>query len=96
MLNDRQRAMCATSRWSFNDLSAIFLNCTLKRSPEVSHTEGLIRLSREIMEENGVSVKVVRPVDHAIDTTAARPALPTPTRGPADRRTISRIETPRS
>ena len=66
MLNDKQREMCSQSQWDFSDLSAVFLNCTLKRSPELSHTEGLIRISREIMEANKVSVGVVRPVDHVI------------------------------
>jgi multimeric flavodoxin WrbA len=47
----------------FSGLSALFLNCTLKRSPELSHTEGLIQISRRIMEENGVATELVRPVD---------------------------------
>ncbi len=46
MLSERQERLCTESRWDFSDLSAIFLNCTLKRSPERSHTEGLIRVSR--------------------------------------------------
>ncbi|MGD2138526.1 MAG: NAD(P)H-dependent oxidoreductase, partial [Gammaproteobacteria bacterium] len=65
-LNDRQLEQCASSRWDFSDLKALFLNCTLKRSPELSHTEGLIDISRAIMEKNGVSVRVLRPVDHDI------------------------------
>ncbi len=52
--------------WDFTGLSALFLNCTLKRSPETSHTEGLIRQSRAIMERHGVAVEVLRPVDLAI------------------------------
>jgi multimeric flavodoxin WrbA len=52
--------------WDFSDLKALFLNCTLKRSPELSHTEGLIRISRTIMENNGVSVEVLRPVDYDV------------------------------
>jgi hypothetical protein len=28
--------------WRFDDLRALFVNCTLKRSPEPSHTQGLI------------------------------------------------------
>ena len=50
----------------FSDLSALFLNCTLKSSPHLSHTRGLIDVSRSIMETNGVEVEVVRPVDHEI------------------------------
>ena len=65
-LNDKQQALCSQSRWDFSDLRAVFLNCTLKRSPELSHTEGLIRIARTIMEKNGVTVDVVRPVDHEI------------------------------
>jgi multimeric flavodoxin WrbA len=47
-------------------LSALFLNCTLKRSPERSHTDGLIAMSRAILESADVRVEVVRPVDHEI------------------------------
>ena len=65
-LNKKQLAECASSKWDFSDLKALFLNCTLKRSPEQSHTEGLINISRAIMEKNGVAVEVLRPVDHAI------------------------------
>ena len=67
-LNDKQRALCSESRWDFSDLKALFLNCTLKRSPERSHTAGLIRISREILEANGVAVEVLRPVDFRIAT----------------------------
>ena len=65
-LSERQLALCEESRWDFSDLRALFLNCTLKRSPEVSHTQGLIDISQAIMEKNGVTVEVLRPVDHAI------------------------------
>ena len=50
----------------FADLKALFINCTLKKSPEMSHTEGLIRISQAIMEKNEVSVEVLRAVDHDI------------------------------
>ena len=65
-LNDKQLKMCEESRWDFSDLTALFLNCTLKRSPELSHTQGLIDISRAIMEKNGVSAEVLRPVDYNI------------------------------
>lgn len=51
---------------NFSDLSAVFLNCTLKKTPELSHTEGLMKISRAIMEKNGVSVEMFRPVDYNI------------------------------
>mgnify|MGYP001818588113 CR=1 FL=1 len=66
ILDERQEAWCTESRWDFSDLSALFLNCTLKRSPERSHTDGLVRISRAILERNGVNVEVMRPVDHDI------------------------------
>ncbi len=65
-LSERQEKLCNASRWDFSKLRALFLNCTLKRSPERSHTEGLIDISRAIMEKNGVAVEVLRPVDHRL------------------------------
>jgi multimeric flavodoxin WrbA len=66
MLNERQVRQCEDSRWDFTHLRALFLNCTLKRSPERSHTQGLMTVSRAILERNGVPVDVLRPVDHAL------------------------------
>jgi hypothetical protein len=34
----------------YDHLRALFINCTLKRSPELSHTGGLIDISRGIMQ----------------------------------------------
>ncbi|MFC9436066.1 flavodoxin family protein [Nocardia sp. NPDC057030] len=51
---------------SYDDLRAVFVNCTLKRSPEVSNTQGLIDISARIMEKNGVQVSHIRAVDHDI------------------------------
>ena len=65
-LNEQQEALCTESQWDFSDLNALFINCTLKKSPEMSHTGGLIDISKAIMEKNGVAVDVVRAVDHAI------------------------------
>jgi len=52
----------------FDDLRALFVNTTLKRSPEPSHTDGLVRLSGGIMREHGVRVDELRAVDHDIAT----------------------------
>ncbi len=65
-LNEQQLDWCTSSQWDFSDLRALFLNCTLKRSPERSHTEGLIAISRAILAKNGVQVEVLRPVDYDI------------------------------
>src|SRR5215204_414806 len=58
--------MSESSTWDFSDLKALFLNCTLKRSPELSQRQGLVNLSRAIMESHGVSVEELRPVDYDI------------------------------
>ena len=50
----------------YDDLRALFINCTLKRSPEPSHTDHLMEASRHILREQGVSVETVRAVDHHI------------------------------
>src|SRR3954447_8536091 len=46
----------------------MYINCTLKRSPEVSNTQGLMDKSVAIMEKNGVEVDQIRAVDHQIAT----------------------------
>ena len=65
-LTDRQRELCTKSAWDFSGLRAVYLNCTLKRSPETSHTQGLIDVSVAIMEATGVVVDQIRAVDHVI------------------------------
>ena len=67
-LNKKQVELCETSKWDFSGLKALFLNCTLKRSPEPSHTDGLIGIAQAIMEKNGVSVTNLRPIDYDIAT----------------------------
>ena len=52
----------------FSGLRALFINCTLKRSPELSNTEGLVDVSASIMMKHGVGVEVVRAVDCDIAT----------------------------
>jgi len=54
--------------WRYDGLRALYINCTLKRSPERSHTQGLIDRSRQIMERHGVTVSELRAVDHDIAT----------------------------
>jgi len=50
----------------FSDLRALFINCTLKKSPDRSHTQGLMDISVAIMEENGVATETIRAIDHDI------------------------------
>jgi multimeric flavodoxin WrbA len=65
-LTDRQRELCTTSAWDFSDLQALYVNCTLKPAPSVSHTQGLMDVSIAIMEANGVTVDRFRVADHEI------------------------------
>jgi multimeric flavodoxin WrbA len=67
-LDDKQIALCEQRPADYADLRAMFINCTLKRSPETSHTQGLADIAIEIMRRNGVTVDVVRAVDHDIAT----------------------------
>lgn len=53
-------------RYDFSGLRAVFINGTLKKSPEASNTDGLIEVSRNIMQKHGVKTEVIRAVDHAI------------------------------
>jgi len=52
-LTDRQELLCESSTWDVSDLRAVFLNCTLKKSGELSHIGGLIEISKTIMERGG-------------------------------------------
>lgn len=50
----------------FSQLKAIYINCTLKKSPEKSHTEGLMSRSKDIMRKEGVAVDELRFIDHDV------------------------------
>ena len=52
--------------YNFSNLKALFINCTLKKSPGISHTQGLIDISKNIMIKHGVQVEEVRAVDFDI------------------------------
>lgn len=65
-VEQRQKDLSATSTWDFTDLKALFLNCTLKPSPEPSNTEGLAQISIDVMEANGVACETVRVADFDI------------------------------
>ncbi|MEG3631316.1 flavodoxin family protein [Streptomyces poriticola] len=52
----------------FDGLRALYINATLKPSPEVSNTGGLIDRSAEIMRRHGAQADIVRAADHDIAT----------------------------
>jgi multimeric flavodoxin WrbA len=65
-LTDKQEELCSTAPADYSDLRAVFVNCTLKRTPALSHTQGLADVAIEIMRRNQVTVDVIRAVDHDI------------------------------
>ncbi len=50
----------------FSDLRCLYINCTLKKSPEKSHTATLIDVSKRIMLKEKVHVDEIRLIDHQI------------------------------
>ena len=54
--------------WRFDGLRAMYINCTLKQSPELSHTQGLVDASADVMRSHGVEVELLRAIDHDIAT----------------------------
>jgi multimeric flavodoxin WrbA len=52
--------------FDFSDLRAVYINCTLTKSPQRSHTQTLADRSIAVMRANGVTVESIRAVDHDI------------------------------
>ncbi|AWW29140.1 flavodoxin family protein [Echinicola strongylocentroti] len=50
----------------FSDLKAVFVNCTLKKSPQLSHTATLMEVSQRIMKNENVQTDFIRLVDHQV------------------------------
>ncbi len=50
----------------FKGLSAVFLNCTLKKQAEKSHTAKLLSVVEKIMVDNGVPVDVIHMASHQV------------------------------
>jgi multimeric flavodoxin WrbA len=59
-LNAEQEALCEGNTTDFSDLSAVYVNCTLKHPDQPSHTELLMGTSAEIMRKAGVTVEMIR------------------------------------
>ncbi|MEM8659814.1 MAG: NAD(P)H-dependent oxidoreductase, partial [Pseudomonadota bacterium] len=57
---------CQTPPAKYDDLSVLMLNCTLTRSPNLSHTEGLLKVAERIFHANNVKTEILRPVDYDI------------------------------
>ena len=50
----------------FSTLKAIFVNCTLKKSPQESHTETLMKVSQRILEKENVAFETIRLIDEDV------------------------------
>jgi multimeric flavodoxin WrbA len=50
----------------YDDLKAVYINCTLNKSPVESHTEKLMEVSMNILKKQGVEVEYIRSIDHDI------------------------------
>jgi multimeric flavodoxin WrbA len=61
-----QETLAEQDQWDFGDLSALYINTTLKKGSEPSHTQGLMDLSAEIMRRQGVGVDLIRATDYEI------------------------------
>src|SRR5690349_25156837 len=52
----------------YGHVRALFINATLKRSPEPSNTDGLLDRAAAVMSSAGVTVERIRAADHDIAT----------------------------
>ncbi len=50
----------------FSNLKAVYVNCTLKKTPEISHTASLMELSERIMTKEKVEIDTIRLVDYQV------------------------------
>ena len=48
------------------EMRALFLNCTLKKSPQVSNTQTLFDKAVNIFKDLGVESRIIRVVDYNI------------------------------
>ena len=58
--------MTMPADWDFSELSALFINTSLKPSQQRSHTDGVISISQQIFEQQNVSTEVIRAADYDI------------------------------
>lgn len=54
------------SQFHYNSLTALFLNCSLKPTGRLSHTEKLMEVSAAIMSKQGVKTEIIRVADYQI------------------------------
>lgn len=65
-LTAQQDALCRDNTRDFSDLTALFVNTSLKRDPDKSHTRLLMDVSATIMARNGVQVDHLHMLSHQV------------------------------
>lgn len=65
-LHPQAEKTCRDAPNTYCDLKALYINTTLKKSPDHSHTEDLMTTSRTIMERNGIQTQLLRAADYDI------------------------------
>ena len=63
-LNTLQKQQCEGHGMDFSHLNALLLNCTLKPSGQPSNTDALMQVPYDIMQANGITAEMLRPVDY--------------------------------
>ena len=66
MLDETQEKLCDENTTDFSGLKALILNCTLKPTPQGSHTDKLLGIVETILHRNKVSAERVRVADFHI------------------------------
>lgn len=66
MLDETQEQLCKENTTDFSDLKALIINCTLKPSPQGSHTDKLLGIVETILHRNNVPAERLRAVDFDI------------------------------
>jgi multimeric flavodoxin WrbA len=62
-MGERDETSAQDGAPDMSSLSALFVNCTLKRSPESSHTQLLMDRAAGIMADHGVTIETIRAAD---------------------------------
>ncbi len=65
-MSDKKNLPRRSDRRDFSALYALFINCTLKPSGQVSNTEGLMEKSIAIMEKHKIKTELIRAVDYEL------------------------------
>jgi len=54
------------TKHGFSDITALFINCSIKKDKAQSHTQLLINKAVDVMQKEGVKVEQIYALDHNI------------------------------